>query len=97
MARWLFQKDYASYIGTFLQSFHITLPACRTDEVTDALLKRDRLPLTPYRLLVSAVVIIGGTMKIVLSLQGHATAATTLDWSLGVVLTILYVGLLRAE
>ncbi|KDQ50622.1 hypothetical protein JAAARDRAFT_186087 [Jaapia argillacea MUCL 33604] len=99
-AGWLFERDYAVYIWSFLSICSYPRPTYRTDErSTVMLIKNLHPPITGYRFLVTMTAVCFGLAKAVLSYLGYSAAPNTVDWVFGVLVTIslYWLGLYEAS
>ncbi|TDL13660.1 hypothetical protein BD410DRAFT_846728 [Rickenella mellea] len=88
-APWLFEKDCMFVCWQLLHAFKWSTPTYRSDERSIGMLIKPPHPsITGYRILLVLITTTFGSIKAVLSYQGHTTSPTTLDWAFGVVIII---------
>ncbi|TDL24731.1 hypothetical protein BD410DRAFT_59028 [Rickenella mellea] len=88
-APWLFEKDYMFVCWQLLHAFKWSIPTYRSDERSIGMLIKPPHPsVTGYRILLILITTAFGSVKAILSYQGHTTSPNTLDWVFGVVIII---------
>ncbi|KAH6907466.1 hypothetical protein BKA70DRAFT_1283082 [Coprinopsis sp. MPI-PUGE-AT-0042] len=89
---WLFQYDTLDVVWSLAKTLSFQPPIYETEEITVELLVKPRhAPITLYRLMVSLSALGFGLLKAALSYLGKTLEPTTVDWILGVVVTIGWV------
>ena len=88
--KWLFQRDVLQIVWKLARKVSIRPPLYDTEECELVKLKsyNQAIPITPYRLMVTGLVIVLGIIKATLSYLGRSTEPTTIEWVLGVVVTL---------
>ena len=88
---WLFQFDLLSLVWRLAKKLSIQPPSYESQEREISKPQSGQnIPVTPFRLLVTALALIFGTVKAGLSFSGKSSEPVTLEWVLGVVITIWY-------
>ncbi|KAF8318427.1 hypothetical protein DL93DRAFT_2165030 [Clavulina sp. PMI_390] len=92
--RWMFHTDLLCAARDRARSRQPTIEE-QADALGDPSVQRARLAITPHRVLGSLLILSFGIAKAVLGYGGNALSGTTLDWILGVFLSLLlyWVGL----
>ncbi|PPR05576.1 hypothetical protein CVT24_002787 [Panaeolus cyanescens] len=89
---WFYDYDCTTLLWTILKQFGAKVPEYSTSEEVVWTPYYMRTVVTNYRLLVSATVLVFGTLKAVLSFLDRSDGATTVDWIFGVIVgTSLYI------
>lgn len=83
---WAFKFDVVDGI----RGLGLRIPIYDTEERSEYLIRPKQIPVTGYRILVSASATSFGITKALLSYRGLKTAPTTVEWVYGVVLTVRY-------
>ncbi|KAH6907467.1 hypothetical protein BKA70DRAFT_1189447 [Coprinopsis sp. MPI-PUGE-AT-0042] len=86
---WLFRYDTVGLVWNLARRLSLPPPVYSSDErPVEMLMKPLHPPVTIYRLIVTMVVTGFGMLKAILSHMGQTTAPVTVEWLLGVVLTL---------
>ena len=87
--KWFFKLDSMDLVWWLLRRISVRPPRYQTEEADSNLLFKPKHPaLTGYRILVTLCVVGLGTLKAGLSYRGNSTEPTTIEWVLGVVITV---------